>query len=83
MLFRLFRAKGAACPAQQHSATCYIYLVKGKNVVALVAAYLGYDRCSWSLPITRTTPAKQHTCLHNSVVKWVCVQNVSAVQRVL
>ena len=59
-----------------------VYLVEGKNVVAPVAAHLGEDRCSLSLPITRTTPSKQHTCLQNSVAKSV-VEIVSAVLRVL
>lgn len=44
-----------------------IYFVEGKNVVAPVPAHLGEDRHSWSLPITRTSPAKQHTCLQNYV----------------
>ena len=48
-----------------------IYLVEGKSVVApVVLIWEKTDKSGLSL-ITRTTPAKQHTCLQNSVAKWV------------
>ena len=48
-----------------------IYLVKGKSVVApVVLIWEKTDKGGLSL-ITRTTPTKQHTCLQNSVAKWV------------
>ena len=46
-----------------------IYLVEGKSVVApVVLIWEKTDKGGLSL-ITRTTPAKQHTCLQCSVAK--------------
>ena len=81
MLFRSLRPKGAAFPAQQHSATCYIF-DGGQECCCSRGTHLGEDRTAGLSLITRTTPAKQHTCLQNSVAKSV-VEIVSAVLRVL
>ena len=49
ILFRSLRPKGAAFPAQQHSATCYLF-GGGQECCCSRGTHLGEDRKGWSLP---------------------------------
>jgi len=70
MLFRSLRTEGAAFPTQQHSATCYIF-GGGQEFCCSHGTHSGEDRRAGLSLITRTTLAKQHTCLQCSVAKLV------------
>lgn len=80
MLFHSLRAKVLS---SLHNNTQQPFIKSPEARVLLLLWLLIWEKTArLSLPITRTTPAKQHTCLRNLVVKLVG-EIVSLVVRVL
>lgn len=69
MLFHSLRTKVLS---SLHNNTQQPFIKSPGARVLLLSLLLIWEKTQgWSLPITRTTPAKQHTCLRNFVVKIV------------